>query len=74
MECSPCLGWDNCDRLTATEGWLVTIIDDLSTMLVSHGLETDGLVDDDITEVNCVAVLVEVMVDDDDEDHRNPVM
>ena len=43
-------------------------------MLVSHGLETDGLADDDITEVNCVAVLVEVMADNDDEDHRNPVM
>ena len=63
---SPCLEWDICDGLIAVEGLVVTL--DVWTVVASH----DWLVDDLITEVYCVAVIVEFMAVDDEE-HSNPI-
>ena len=64
---SPCLKWDICDGLIAGEGLIVT----LDVVVLSHDSESVWLVDDLITGVYCVAVVVEIMVVDDD--HINPV-
>ena len=63
---SPCL--DICDGLLAVDVVLVTL-DVLWAVVVSGTL---WLVDNDITEVTCVAVIVGAMADDD-VDHNNPV-
>ena len=68
---SPCLEWDICDGLIAGEGLVVTL-DVVWTVVVSHDSESVWLVDDLIIGVYCVAVIVEVMVVDDEE-HSNPV-
>ena len=64
---SRCLEQDICDGLIAVDGIFVTL-DVLWTVVVSENL---WLVDDDITEVICVAVIVGLMADE--EDHSNPV-
>ena len=67
----PCLEWDICDGLIVVEG-LVFTLDVVWTVVVSHNSESVWLVDDLIIGVYCVAVIVEVMVVDDEE-HNNPV-
>ena len=68
---SPCLEWDICDGLIAVEG-LVFTLDVVWTVAVSHDSESVWLVDDLITGVYCAAVIVEVMVVNDEE-HSDPV-
>ena len=67
----PCLEWDICDGLIAGEGLVVTL-DVVWTVVVPHDSESVWLVDDLIIGVYCVAVIVEVMVVDDEE-YSNPV-